>query len=349
VLKKILMIGPDLQGLGGISRVVTIWRAANFFEGYDFRYVATSPASERNKLGIMLRALFSFAIAVVDANIIYIHSAAYTSFYRKSIFLYIAKIFRRKVILHIHPSEFIDFYTNLSGFLQNYSFYALYIVDEVVVLTYEMREYLLDIFPNKNIHVLRNAINIAHFSDPQNLDRTKTEIIFLGWYIPEKGVFDLVDAIALIHNANIPVKLNFYGTKQVVQLNEYIASKHLDSVITVHNWIDEDTKLHALYRSRMLVLPSHSEGLPNVILEAMATHTPIVATSVGGLKEVLRDNENALIARVNDPSDIAAKISLLLQDDQLCVRLADSAYHDALKHYDIAVIREKFRNILQSV
>lgn len=343
------MIGPDLQGLGGISRVVTIWRAANFFDGYDFQYIATSPASERNKLGIMLQAIFAFAIAIVDANIIYIHSAAYTSFYRKSIFLHIAKIFRKKVVLHIHPSEFSDFYSNLSGFLQKYSHHTLYIADEIVVLTHEMREYLLNIFPNKHVHVLRNAIDISHFSNLQNVERTKIEIIFLGWYIREKGVFDLVDAITKIHSANIPVKLNFYGTKQVVQLNEYIASKQLNNVITVHNWIDEDTKLRALYRSRILVLPSHSEGLPNVILEAMATHTPIVATSVGGLKEVLRDNENALIARVNDPNDIAAKISLLLEDDQLCVRLADSAYHDALKHYDIAVIREKFRNILQSV
>ena len=49
-------------------------------------------------------------------------------------------------------------------------------------------------------------------------------------------------------------------------------------------------KLEALCKNTMLILPSHSEGLPNVILEAMATKTPIVAIHVGGLKEIFKNN-----------------------------------------------------------
>jgi glycosyltransferase involved in cell wall biosynthesis len=97
----------------------------------------------------------------------------------------------------------------------------------------------------------------------------------------------------------------------------------------------------------MLILPSHSEGIPNVILEAMATRTPIVATLVGGMKEILRDGENAVIVDVNNPVDLSEKILLLLEDDSLRKRLAENAYQEASEKYDVPVIRNFFRKIIE--
>lgn len=75
----------------------------------------------------------------------------------------------------------------------------------------------------------------------------------------------------------------------------------------------------------VFVLPSHSEGSPNVLLEAMAASLPIVATAVGGVPEMVENNETALLVPPNDPPSIAGAIVLLLTDKELAQRLTTNA------------------------
>jgi glycosyltransferase involved in cell wall biosynthesis len=73
------------------------------------------------------------------------------------------------------------------------------------------------------------------------------------------------------------------------------------------------------------VNPSHSEGSPYVLLEAMAAGLPIVATSVGGVPEMLEDNESALLVPASDPQAMAGAIARLLCDEKLAGQLAENA------------------------
>lgn len=75
----------------------------------------------------------------------------------------------------------------------------------------------------------------------------------------------------------------------------------------------------------VFVLPSHSEGSPNVLLEAMAANLPIVATAVGGVPEMVENNESALLVPPNDPPSIAGAIARLLTDKELAQRLTTNA------------------------
>lgn len=345
--KKIIMVGPDLAGQGGVSRVVTIWRDAGFFTGYDLTYVYSCSDSSDRKIVTLLKGLRRFVSLIANANLVYIHSSAFTSFYRKSLFLLLARLLGKKVILHIHPSGFYDFYAGLSGISRSYTTFVLGQVGTFVVLADEMKQRISTLFPHKQVHVLRNAVNLQEMADRTGVQRRNGELLYLGWYVRAKGVYELVDAVELLIKRGIAVHLSFYGTKEVEQLTEYVRVKGLTSAITVNGWIGGAEKLQALYGSSMLILPSHSEGIPNVILEAMATRTPIVATFVGGMKEILRDGENSLVARVNNPVDLSEKILLLLQDDALRSSLAVNAYQEAAVKYDVPVIRNHFREIIE--
>ncbi len=75
----------------------------------------------------------------------------------------------------------------------------------------------------------------------------------------------------------------------------------------------------------VFALPSHSEGSPNVLLEAMAANLAVVATAVGGVPEMVENNESALLVPPNDPRAIAAAIARLLSDTDLTQRLAKRA------------------------
>ena len=74
----------------------------------------------------------------------------------------------------------------------------------------------------------------------------------------------------------------------------------------------------------IFVLPSLSEGFPNVILEAMACGLPIVASRVGGIPDIITNNHSGYMVEVKDTNDIANKIILLLQDDTLRKKITDN-------------------------
>jgi len=180
------------------------------------------------------------------------------------------------------------------------------------------------------------------------VQRKPGHVLFLGWYMKRKGVYELVDALGMLLENGHDVSSDFFGTKEIEELRAYVSKRGLSEKIRINGWIGEEGKRDALYGCEMLALPSHTEGVPNVILEAMATKTPIVSTLVGGLKDILRDGENAVIAEAENAQDLSRKILAVLQDRELAIHIADNAYREACEKYDLPVIKARFQAILDS-
>jgi len=348
IKRRIVMVGPATTELGGIARVVGIWRESGLFDILNITYVPSSAGqTTAGKVSSLLHGLFRFISLLREARLTYIHTAVDTSFYRKSLFLAISILFKTPVLLHIHPAAFTEFIKRAGKKKKIYIFSLLQRVSGFVVLTHDMRNEIVSIFPGKPVFVLRNPVNIEEMNRTTE-PRAECRILYLGWYIREKGVYELVDALGILKESGAKARLNLYGTKGATQLKRYVQVKDLTHMIAVNGWIEHKEKVAALHAHTMLVLPSHTEGIPNVILEAMATKTPIVATSVGGMKEILRDGENALIAEVNNPADLSKKICQMLQDSDLRTRLFENAYRDAAEKYDIGIIKGQFIRIIES-
>lgn len=81
-------------------------------------------------------------------------------------------------------------------------------------------------------------------------------------------------------------------------------------------------------------LTSVYEGLPKVLIEAAASGTPVVATTMAGSRDAVRDGETGLLARMEDPADIAAKLDVLLSDPALARQMGQRAREHAARHYD---------------
>jgi glycosyltransferase involved in cell wall biosynthesis len=92
------------------------------------------------------------------------------------------------------------------------------------------------------------------------------------------------------------------------------------------------------------VLPSRREGLPLVLIEAMAAGKPIVTSGVDGIASVAKDKINCLLFNKNDASDLGAKIELLLDNPKLANKLAQNNRKKAMQ-YDWDIIAEELQNI----
>jgi glycosyltransferase involved in cell wall biosynthesis len=327
--------------------VITNWKRGNFFIENQIYYLSTVNESGI-KLAILIMSLLRYFAFCIQRpkSVIYIHTASFHSFYRKSLFLAVAIFIRKRVILHIHPSYFYHFINGFKGIKKELFFSLLRRCSCFVVLTSGMEKDMKKLFPEMPINVLPNPVNIDATSLENIPEREPNRILFLGWFNRGKGVYDLVDAALILAAKKIDFKLDFFGTKEVEQLKAYVSKRNLEGYVTVHGWADEETKLMALYRSAALVIPSHTEGIPNVVLEAMATRTPIIATRMGGLADILRDGDNAVVIEPKNPHDIAEKIEFVLNNSAYCRKLADRAFQDAKQNYDLPVIKSRLQAIL---
>jgi glycosyltransferase involved in cell wall biosynthesis len=99
----------------------------------------------------------------------------------------------------------------------------------------------------------------------------------------------------------------------------------------------------------IFVLPSHSEGVSLALLEAMAAGLPVIATTVGGLPEVVRHEENGLLIPARDPEALAAALTRLLAEPDLAKKLGDNARRDVAEHFSLERLGREINEIYEEL
>jgi glycosyltransferase involved in cell wall biosynthesis len=164
--------------------------------------------------------------------------------------------------------------------------------------------------------------------------KKKIRILFLGWVYESKGVFELVEAFAQLLGRFPEIELLIAGEgKDSDLLHAEVTRRGLTQAISFLGWIEGDDKASALSMADIFALPSHVEGLPNAMIEAMAAGLPIIVTPVGSIPNVIQDGENGLLTPVQDPVALAQCIEMLLVDSSLREQIGRGAYQTAVSSF----------------
>jgi glycosyltransferase involved in cell wall biosynthesis len=115
----------------------------------------------------------------------------------------------------------------------------------------------------------------------------------------------------------------FAGDGQVAELRRRAAEIGPD--VVVHSWVDREERDHLLAASDVLVLPSHHEGVPMAILEAMAYGLPVIATPVGGIPDVVRDGREGLLVEVGNRVALTTALARMVAEPALRMFLGQGA------------------------
>jgi len=136
----------------------------------------------------------------------------------------------------------------------------------------------------------------------------------------EKGCLEMLDAFAAIHRVHPATVLVLVGEGPLrAELEQRAAALGLTAAM---RFAGHQTPIQPCYEALdVMVSPSRTEGLPNVLLEAMAMRLPIVATSVGGTPELVEDGINGLLVPAEQPGRLADTVNGLLADADLRARL----------------------------
>ena len=192
------------------------------------------------------------------------------------------------------------------------------------VLSNKIILYSPNLIKEWNLEKYRHKISIAHehFLD---FDKFKVEkplgergnlVGYVGRLSKEKGILNFLEAIPGVLEARDEVTFLIGGDGQMRPQVEECANK-LDGKVKFVGWISHDELPRYLNELKLLVLPSYTEGLPNIMLEAMACGTPVLATPVGAIPDIIKDGETGFIMEDNSPECIAQNIIRALNHPNL--------------------------------
>lgn len=150
-----------------------------------------------------------------------------------------------------------------------------------------------------------------------------------------KAVKDLPVKVLILGQGNLETKLKALaqeiGVKEKILFLGHIDQKDLPKYLKISN---------------IFIRTSRSEGLGSAFLEAMAADLPVIGTEVGGIPDFLCHEENGLFCEVDNPSDLASKIRLLLDDESLRGKIINNAKAMVIGKYDWQQITDQMKNIL---
>jgi glycogen(starch) synthase len=202
--------------------------------------------------------------------------------------------------------------------------------ERVIICSAFMREQVSDSLgadPDR-LDVIPNEVDLSPFSqsDPQGRNDLRPTILFAGRLQYEKGVQVLLEAMPEIARRVPGVNLIVAGNGTYRrELEELTADLGIEDLVRFEGFVEED-RLRSLYRSAdVAIVPSLYEPFGLVVLEAMASGTPVVAANTGGLREILNHEETGLLFPPGDAGELARTATRVLKDSSLGGRLAREA------------------------
>lgn len=329
---KILMLGPARSVNGGISAVVNNYYTAGLDSKIKLEYIATmEDGSKWRKLKTAVSALCQFVIKAPRYEIIHIHMASDVSIYRKMPFILLAKLYRKKLIVHQHGGNIRQFYYEDCGKLRRKLIQStLDKADLFLVVAPYLKDIFQDIVKEDKIIFFPNAIAVP---EVETKDYEGENLLFLGRLCREKGIDELLDAVKELKTEFPDLQLYLGG----VWADEALKKKARECGEFVHDlgWIGAEEKEKYLQKCNLFVLPTYFEGLPMSLLEGMAHGCACVASRVGGIPQVMTDREDGLLIVPKDVSSLTNAVRELLNNSELQKRLGENARMNVEKNFEI--------------
>jgi glycosyltransferase involved in cell wall biosynthesis len=343
--KPITQIAVTLtsQGRGGISSVVAMFEQDGVFERWNMRTVHTHVEGRLFKrLLTAFKALSYFSCLMIfkQVSFVHCHVAMKGSFWRKSLFSRVALLFGVPVVFHVHGGELKKFYNRQHRIVKKIISNQLACVTAVIVLSESWKDFVSEISPTASITVVPNYVGIPPLTECRKAHEG-IRVVFLGVLRETKGIYDLLDAFALIAPSVPNMQLYLGGEGEIDQVKVAVDKHRLESRVHILGWVSGASKTALFEYGDIYVLPSHHEGLPMSVLEAMSWGLPVISTKVGAVPEVVRDKVDGILIEPRDISALAQALLQLGESAEQRQRLGQSARQVIEKHFsrDAAIPR----------
>ncbi len=327
--RRVVLLCPGgFEHAGGMGRVMAQFAAA-------WQKIPAAPAirmiDTRGQSGLVAGSIvFILALLRVaslrwknEADLLHLNLAMRGSAVRKLMLTALGKVLGIPVIVHLHGSQFDLFFRALPFVLQTAVRMMFLSASRVVVLGEGWRRFVVAEVrvPSHKVVIVRNGTACPEAGDDRSAE-CGSLILFLGQVGLRKGVPELLQALSSPILRGRPWRAIIAGGGDLGRSMREADRLGIRDRLSFPGWVDHATVDRLLRRAAILVLPSHQEGLPMAVIEALAHGVAVVTTPVGATPELLKDGLSALLVPPGDPEKLATAMARLLADPALRRRLA---------------------------
>jgi len=206
------------------------------------------------------------------------------------------------------------------------------------------------------ISVIPNWINLSRYPVKRYVSAENREnatgtvkLLYLGWLEKFKGLYVLLEAVKILLSRGLDVDLILCGDgSERARLEAYCRRNGIISRVSFRGWIYGADKHQALLASDVLVHPSFSEGLPNAVLEGMASGLPVVATAVGGVPETIQDGVDGILVPPKNVQAFVDALDLLVRNYKLRCQIGLAARATLEKDHELETAASQVISILMN-
>ncbi len=331
---RVLLAGHLPPPVGGIGTFCQALLASRLTDMVDLRFVLTSCQSRTLKdTGIatwqnFIEAIkdcgrFAGACLAHRPAVTHICTAPELSFLKHSFCAVFARLTGSRVVLHPHCS-FARLYAG--GPFWKWYCTRIFGLSSVVITLSNEWSLLQKLLPRTRVIYLPNAIDIRPYQElaaerSPDADRP-LELLYLGYLGEKKGTFDLLAAFETMDAGQRKVVLNLVGEFLTIPDQrglEEAVGRFAQAGKECRLWPPAfwKAKLARFEKADIFIYPSHDEGMPMAILEAMAAGLPVVAAAVGGIPDLIRDGVNGFLAPARSPRELGRALGTLCRDGRL--------------------------------
>ncbi|MCK4806011.1 MAG: glycosyltransferase family 4 protein [Candidatus Aegiribacteria sp.] len=366
---KAILIGPYLR-FGGVSRYVKdLLSGSGEFELFD----TARPEKEKIRSGTgyieafntgFIRVLsglcvtvrnilrFPFVLMRSEAEIVHICGVSFFPFWENAFYCTIGRLLGKRITLH-YLGAFDQFYEPAGRIHKFLIRSVLRIPDRIMLLSEKVKNLVASFIAVEKLSVVPSSVDTSRFN-ATNRDFPavpgEVRILFVGGLDPfRKGVYDLLDAVKLILPEAPSAKLVMTGGSSFDEVEDKWKRMDLDDNVEFLGWFDE-IMLPSLYAfCDILALPSYNEGLPYVIIEALSSGLPIVASRVGGIPDVVSNGENGFIIEPGDIDALANRLLELVRNTELRISMSRNNRVKAVREYSLEHVLSELNRIFSSL
>jgi glycosyltransferase involved in cell wall biosynthesis len=253
-------------------------------------------------------------------------------FIRDVLFLGVAKVYECPVLVHFHGAEFGSFYRGLNRLAREIVTWCLSGTVGAIVLSEYAREDIETVRKWPKIHVIPNGIPSVDRPGGSRRAGSRVQILYLSKLSTRKGYADVLRAAPRVLRDFPECRFSFAGgwdnRSELRRAQAIVEELRIGEAIVFHGEVRGAQKLKLLDDADIFVFPpTRPEGQGLVLLEAMRSRLPVVATDIGNMADLVHHNVSGLLVRPNDPSALADALISLSRDGALRSRLGLAGFN----------------------
>lgn len=360
---KILLLGKLPPPYMGPAIATNILLRSRLNEAYKLLHVNTNVHKALNTIGTFNwkkvgqnLAIYRRLIKIIRTEwpdlVLVPISQSTVGFLKDSLFIVLSRLLGRKVILQLRGSDFKNWLRRSPAPVQYYVRHILRMTEGVIVLGENLKHLFDDFFPADRIYVVPNGADYEIPDVDIDTSGTATRFLYLANLQASKGILDVVRGALLLKNKGIQsFHLDVVGAWRdpdtEASCRQLVADNALP--VTFHGPAYDEEKFLFMAQADVFVFtPRAPEGHPWVIVEAMASGLPIIATDKGAIVESVIDGENGFIVEDTRPDQIAEKMARLLAQPDLMRSYGAASYRRYRQHFTEDRMVERLSGVFRS-